>query len=335
LDENILGKAALLRYVFFDIECADGGKGSICSFGYVITDEFFRELESDDIVINPESKFRLAGRSKKPDILFAYTEAEFRKAPTFPAFYGRIRALLESEDQLVIGHSVQDDVSFLCKACERYGLPALKFRFVDSQSLYARVFERTGQVGLDRACEEFSIEKPADVHKSEEDARATMHLVEKICLSHHITLLRYQQEHRIWGETLNFKIFCSYIHPNRTMFQNFLESVHPKNKRPRIFAGKCISVSMAIEQAREAQIYHLVQMIVDAGGTYTRVSSGCDIFVTLGTREGRVCKRTKTAHDAKRGGKKMEFITLDELLKRLELTREQYEALPLPDIHWL
>jgi DNA polymerase III epsilon subunit-like protein len=335
LDENILGKAALLRYVFFDIECADGGKGSICSFGYVITDEFFRELESDDIVINPESKFRLAGRSKKPDILFAYTEAEFRKAPTFPAFYGRIRALLESEDQLVIGHSVQDDVSFLCKACERYGLPALKFRFVDSQSLYARVFERTGQVGLDRACEEFSIEKPADVHKSEEDARATMHLVEKICLSHHITLLRYQQEHRIWGETLNFKIFCSYIHPNRTMFQNFLESVHPKNKRPRIFAGKCISVSMAIEQAREAQIYHLVQMIVDAGGTYTRVSSGCDIFVTLGTREGRVCKRTKTAHDAKRGGKKMEFITLDELLKRLEITREQYEALPLPDIHWL
>lgn len=335
MDENILGKAALLRYVFFDIECADGGKGSICSFGYVITDEFFRELESDDIVINPESKFRLAGRSKKPDILFAYTEAEFRKAPTFPAFYGRIRALLESEDQLVIGHSVQDDVSFLCKACERYGLPALKFRFVDSQSLYARVFERTGQVGLDRACEEFSIEKPADVHKSEEDARATMHLVEKICLSHHITLLRYQQEHRIWGETLNFKIFCSYIHPNRTMFQNFLESVHPKNKRPRIFAGKCISVSMAIEQAREAQIYHLVQMIVDAGGTYTRVSSGCDIFVTLGTREGRVCKRTKTAHDAKRGGKKMEFITLDELLKRLELTREQYEALPLPDIHWL
>ena len=241
MDENILGKAALLRYVFFDIECADGGKGSICSFGYVITDEFFRELESDDIVINPESKFRLAGRSKKPDILFAYTEAEFRKAPTFPAFYGRIRALLESEDQLVIGHSVQDDVSFLCKACERYGLPALKFRFVDSQSLYARVFERTGQVGLDRACEEFSIEKPADVHKSEEDARATMHLVEKICLSHHITLLRYQQEHRIWGETLNFKIFCSYIHPNRTMFQNFLESVHPKNKRPRIFAGKCIS----------------------------------------------------------------------------------------------
>ena len=79
--EKILGKDVLLRYVFFDIECADGGKGSICSFGYVITDEHFHELESNDLVINPESKFRLAGRSKNPEILFAYTEEEFRKAP--------------------------------------------------------------------------------------------------------------------------------------------------------------------------------------------------------------------------------------------------------------
>ena len=324
-----------MRYVFFDIECADGGKGSICSFGYVITDEFFNELESNDIVINPESRFRLAGRAKHPDILFAYTEEEFRKAPSFPAFYQKIRALLECEDQLVIGHSVQDDVNFLCKACERYRMPALKFHFLDSQSLYAHVFERSGQVGLDRACEEFSIEKPADIHKSEEDARATMQLVKKICLSNHINLALYGKEHRIWGETQEFKIFCSYIHPNRTMFQNFLENLRPKNKRPRVFAGKCVSVSIAIEQPRQAQIYHLVQMIADAGGSYTRVSSGCDVFVTLGSGEGRICKRTQTAKEAKRGGRKIEFITLDELLKRLDVSREVYENFPLPDIHWL
>jgi len=324
-----------LRYVFFDIECADGGKGSICSFGYVITDEHFQEIESNDLVINPESRFRLAGRSGNPAILFAYTEEEFRKASPFPSFYSKIRALLEREDHLVIGHSVQDDVNFLCKACERYGLPALKFRFLDSQSLYARAFDRNGQIGLDRACEEFSIEKPADVHKSEEDARATMHLVEKICAAEHISLAAYGREHRIWGETQDFKIFCSYIHPNRTMFQTFLESVRPKHRRPRVFEGKCVSVSMAIEQPRQAQIYHLVQMIVDAGGSYTRVPSQCDVFVSLGEREGRICKRTKTAREARRGGRRIEFLTLDELLKRLDLTREEYQSLPLPDIHWL
>ena len=324
-----------MRYVFFDIECADGGKGSICSFGYVITDEHFHELESNDLVINPESKFRLAGRSKNPEILFAYTEEEFRKAPAFPSFYRKIRTLLEGEDQLVIGHSVQDDVNFLCKACERYRLPALKFRFLDSQSLYANVYEQSGQIGLDRACEIFAIEKPVDIHKSEEDARATMRVVEKICASKHVDLREYERNHRIWGETQDFKIFCSYIHPNRTMFQVFLETVRPKNQREQIFAGKCFSVSMAIEQPREAQIYHLVQMIVDAGGSYTRVASQCDIFVTLGSKEGRICKRTKTANEAKRGGRRIEFITLDELLKRLELSREEYRMLPLPDIDWL
>ncbi len=325
-----------MRYVFFDIECADGGKGSVCSFGYVVTDEHFHELESDDIVINPESGFHLSGRFKRPSILFAYTESEFRKAPPFTAFYERIKMLLEAKDQIVVGHSVQDDVNFLCKACARYALPPLKFTFADSQSLYAQVFESAGQIGLDRACEEFSIEKPVDVHKSEEDARATMHLVRAICESKGTSLSDYVKDLRITGETENFKIFCSYIHPNRTMFQTFLENVHPKNPAKQVFAGKCVSASMAIEQPKQAQIYHLVQMIVDAGGSYTRVSSQCDIFVTLGNaNEGRICKRTKTAHDAKRGGRHIEFITLDELLKRLNLSKESYQSLPLPDIHWM
>jgi hypothetical protein len=179
------------------------------------------------------------------------------------------------------------------------------------------------------------VEKPVDIHKSEEDARATMHVVEKICASKHVELRQYEKDHRIWGETQDFKIFCSYIHPNKTMFQTFLENIHPKNERPQTFANICVSVSMAIEQPRGAQIYHLVQMIVDAGGSYTRVASQCDVFVTLGSKEGRICKRTKTAHEARRGGRRIEFITLDELLKRLNLTKQAYEDLPLPDIHWL
>ena len=59
---------------------------------------------------------------------------------------------------------------------------------------------------------------------------------------------------RITGETEDFKIFCSYIHPNRTMFQAFLGKVQPKNQRKQVFVGKCVSVSMAIEQPKQAQI---------------------------------------------------------------------------------
>lgn len=42
-----------MRYLFFDIECSEGK--SMCSFGYVLTDEKFRILEKDDILMNPEA----------------------------------------------------------------------------------------------------------------------------------------------------------------------------------------------------------------------------------------------------------------------------------------
>ncbi len=324
-----------MRYVFFDIECADGGKGSICSFGYVITDEHFHELESADIIINPESRFYLVGRSKRPDIILSYSEAEFRKAPKFPVYYQKIKALLEREDQIVVGHSVQDDVNFLCKDCARYGLAPLKFRFADSQSFYSSVYGEAGQLGLDRACELFSIPKPQDVHNSEEDARASMLLVKAICEEKKVFFPNYIKEHRVWGETQDFKIFCSYIHPNRTMFVAFLEKLEPKNKREQILRGKTVCVSMAIEQPRQAQIYHLAQAIADAGGRYTRVASECDIFLMASAEPGRVCKRTKTARDAKRGGRKIEMLSLEDFLKRLGISKEEYQDFPLPDIRWM
>ena len=43
----------LMKYLFFDIECANcfEGKGKICEFGYVLTDEAFNEIESKEIII--------------------------------------------------------------------------------------------------------------------------------------------------------------------------------------------------------------------------------------------------------------------------------------------
>lgn len=325
-----------MRYVFFDIECADGGKGSICSFGYVITDEHFQELESNDIIINPESRFHLVGRGKRADVILSYSEKEFRGAPKFPYYYEKIRSLLEAKEQMVVGHSVQDDINFLCKSCKRYELPPLKFSFIDSQSLYAGMFGSKGQVGLDRACEMFSIEKPKDVHNSESDARATMLLVKNICKQKHLVLHNCKKVCKCWGETEDFKLFCSYIHPNRMMFRSFLENVTPKEKSNPVLAGKKVSVAAALEQPSQAQIYHLVQKIVNAGGTYTRVASECDIFISANDMEsGRQCRRMKTAKEARRGGRNIEIISLDEFLFRLGISKEEYRNFPIPDIHWM
>lgn len=325
-----------MRYVFFDIECADGGKGSICSFGYVICDEEFRELESEDIIVNPDTRFYLVGRSRRPDLYLAYPEAVFRKAPLFPHFYERIRSILEADDQIVIGHSVQDDAAFLCKSCARYDLPPLTFKFVDSQSLYADHIGKKGQVALDKACDSFGIPKDHKIHKSEDDARATMHLVREICKTRGRTLPDLVSSCICCGETRDFKIFCAYMHPNRTMFLQYLSHARPKHRRPQILAGKRISAATAVEQPNQSATFHLVQMIVDAGGTYTRIPSQCDIFImTANPESGKLCKRTRVAKQARHGGAKIEMLTLGEFLKKLGVSREDFAKLPPVDITWM
>ena len=48
----------MLKYLFFDIECSNcfGKNPKICEFGYVLTDENFKVIQSDSIPISPGRK---------------------------------------------------------------------------------------------------------------------------------------------------------------------------------------------------------------------------------------------------------------------------------------
>ena len=52
-----------MKYLFFDIECANcfDGKGKICEFGYVQTDENFSIIEKESFKINPCAPFDKKG----------------------------------------------------------------------------------------------------------------------------------------------------------------------------------------------------------------------------------------------------------------------------------
>ena len=57
----------------------------MCSFGYVLTDEKFRILEKDDILMNPEAIFHTGAWGKKnreayPGIEMAYPKEVFLKS---------------------------------------------------------------------------------------------------------------------------------------------------------------------------------------------------------------------------------------------------------------
>ena len=69
-----------MNYLFFDIECAKCGKngsGTICEFGYVITDMQFNVTEQQVVTINPDMPFDLTGHGDKHDIELFYSEAKY------------------------------------------------------------------------------------------------------------------------------------------------------------------------------------------------------------------------------------------------------------------
>lgn len=176
-------------YLFFDIECANcfDGIGKMCSFGYVLTDRYFKVLDSDDVVMNPECEFDWYLFSSKNKCPLAYSKDYFRAQRNFESYYKPIKKLLEEVDRTVIGFASQNDVGFVVSACERYNLPAINFSSYD----IAKILEsdKQNKMKLAEWCEFYGIDiSKIKAHKSKDDAMMTMLLAKAFCEEKNIEL---------------------------------------------------------------------------------------------------------------------------------------------------
>lgn len=169
-------------YLFFDIECANcfNGVGKMCSFGYVLTDSEFTVLDTDDVVMNPETEFDWYLFSAKNGCRLAYSKDYFRAQHTFEAYYKPIKKLLEAADRKIIGFSSANDVGFVVSACERYNLPIIQFSAFD---IAAVINEANGmKKGLSDWCAQYAVDVSSlQAHKSQDDAMMTMRLAQAFC----------------------------------------------------------------------------------------------------------------------------------------------------------
>ena len=173
-----------MKLLFFDMEFANGQiKGSIYSIGYTVTDESFQTLvPPTDLLLDPDAVWN---RYVEENIL-AYPKEEIEASPKFYERYDEIKALFESVD-VAVGFSLDNDMRELRGACLRYELEMPHFQTLDTELLCRKLEEHKEAHGLAGYVRAWCGEEPANQHRSDGDALATMHLLRGICKEKHVT----------------------------------------------------------------------------------------------------------------------------------------------------
>ena len=168
-------------YLFFDIECANnfGGTGKICSFGYVLCNQDFSVIETDDLLMNPDAPFDWYLFKKGSRCHLAYSKEEYIKNPKFPQYYQRIRSLLGAGDRLVLGFGCKGDLKTIGAECRRYGLAEITYACYDIRTVLEKFYGMQG--GLGAFVERLGIDTQGmEFHDSRADAIFTMKVTEKL-----------------------------------------------------------------------------------------------------------------------------------------------------------
>lgn len=343
-----------MDYLFYDIECSDGRH--MCSFGYVITDEYFNILEKADILINPEAIFHTGAWSKKnrekdPGIELAYPKERFKANPTFPARYERIQRLLQHDDRKIIGFSHHNDALFLTVACKRYELPIIDYKFYDAQEMFGESRNIVNQVALNAIAEALEVDLSKLVqHRSDDDAEASMLVTKALCEDLGLTLEELIGHCPRCAGEVTAEGKCKYyvreakraekrmraaaVRSNRMTtknleeFKKYVRSLEPDPILELTFRGKKVTLNSPYEYKHFKETCLIAKEIAARGGRYVRMGSEADIYVA--DEQGKRCMRLPHVKRAIAAGKAVETITFGELLTRLSLTEKELENAEFP-----
>ena len=315
-----------MNYLFFDIECANcfQGKGKICSFGYCLVDNNFNIIELKDIIINPKSIFSLGPKNGEPSIQLAYKEEEFLKAPDFGYFYPEIKKLLEEKDQIVFGHAVYNDISFLQSECLRYNRKSFEFRAYDTQMLYRLLKGEKENSSLSKLCSKYNIEIE-HIHESDYDALMTMKVLKAICEEYSLNVLDLLE--KCPDTYAEIKDGIASLHYNvpiskRRYVLNYSKKIIVlENKINKHILGKFFYFSKRFIEENEKIALAYVKELKEQGGEYSQKLGKVDFFVTNCIKNEDEEMLDKINKISKKN-KNLKILELEDMNKILKVNEE-------------
>ena len=352
-----------MRYLFFDLEFASSKEGyKVCEFGYTVTNESFKVVEKNNLIINPRIPRRDWDWYALKKILTRRIE-EYERRPTFDKYFRKISELIKSAD-LIFGHTVNGDATAINDECKRYELPCLDYDFYDIVPFYKKLYEAESSVALATMVESLGIIGGDNNHDAGTDSFNTMLVLSEMLKQKEITLSDLIAEcPEAFDQTRDY-VLKSYIEDLKRKEEKFFSELSGDgtnevrkskvNKRRVIqfldnlvqcddpgekLYEQCVAISTNYEAHHFSQILNLAQLIVDQGGYVTRKVSESNIFVTyeLIGEDGEPIhdKGLACANAVNEDGGSIRIITLEELLSMLEITEEALDAMPVPSFDFL
>ena len=282
-----------MRILSFDIESCTGNPydGSLCSFGYVVYDNG-KITEADDLLCNPLPKYFTLGKwGEEPTLKLAYPVSAFRKSPRFDKIYPRIKELF-SDCDFAIGFSMGNDHKYLNNACDKFSLERISYKFLDVQLLVGLVFPELKNLGLKAPAEKFGIEFLA--HRSDEDARVTLEVFEKVVSSYGKSFKDFLNDFGIeFGtngqkghvgcysvEAINQRIATGSKAVRKLLFDGYkrvaAENVQKKNF---LLKGKYVAVSEKITAGDETLTKRIVATVFASDGNFQNRDNAPDMVI--------------------------------------------------------
>lgn len=320
-----------MKILSYDVESCTGNThdGSLCSLGYVLTDENFNVIKKEDILINPlPKKFRLGRKGEEPHIKLSYTEEEFRQAPRFDLAYDKIASLF-TEDTIVVGFAISNDLAYLNDACRHYRKKIINFKYFDVQQIMSFIHTDMKNAGLMAYAKQYGLEFIE--HRSDEDAYATLLLYKCACEKLKITskelinyygiMLGVNTYENIERPVYTAEIFERHgLKRSRSMsnvlFFEFLEEIRKKPKiKGGVLNGKRICFNTNLETEDINYSRKLITEIYKKSGKYTADLTSANLFVYDDNLED---KRYKKARQLKKSeNPRLVFISQNEFLSLL------------------
>lgn len=275
-----------MRYLFFDIEGANcyNFVSKMCTFGYVITDENFNLKSKIDVIINPCSPFDRHILRKK---IHAYPIETYSTRPPFNYFYKSIKNILEFNEQLIVGWSIDNDVRYVYDACKRYNLKQIQYKYLDLQKVIVKVENLENPPSLESICEKYGIETLIS-HKSDDDAFLTMKIAEKVCNSLNLTLEELYDKYDDCSSTV--KKFASNLltdeelsnRINRRKIAHLIMSLKSKNRfiSEEISKDDVYAFSVKVIDKHKTNLKTIIRHIYDCGAKCVNSFSEANVVVS-------------------------------------------------------